>query len=150
KDLRHHGIGKDLRHLRWRRRRNEGTGVNVPVAKETADLVELRIPSRAEWVALARLAVSAVANRLRFSIEEIEDIKLAVAEACTAVIQHATHGEFIEPTCETSGSTLRIRVADAGRHSPQFETGRSIDLDEARIAGLGIFLIRTLMDEVTY
>ena len=64
------------------------------------DLVELRIPCRAEWVALARLAAAAVANRLKFSIEEIEDVKLAVAEACTAVIQHENHGEFIELACE--------------------------------------------------
>ena len=113
------------------------------------DLVELRIPCRAEWVALARLAVAAVANRLRFSIEDIEDVKLAVAEACTAVIQHDKHGEAIEITCESSVDSLRIRVRDAGRHFPA-STSQGIELDEARIAGLGVFLIRTLMDEVTY
>ncbi|HZY99019.1 MAG TPA: ATP-binding protein [Candidatus Baltobacteraceae bacterium] len=116
----------------------------------STDLVELRIPSRAEWVALARLAIAAVANRLRFSIEDIEDIKLAVAEACTAVIQHERHGEFIDLTCETSSNGLRVRVRDAGRQSSQPENGRLMDLDEARIAGLGVFLIRTLMDEVAY
>jgi len=122
--------------------------VNQPVEITAEDLVELRIPCRAEWVALARLAVAAVANRLRFSIEDIEDVKLAVAEACTAVIQHANHGEAIALTCETSLDALRIRVRDAGRHVG--DRARSIDLDEARIAGLGVFLIRTLMDEVTY
>ena len=120
------------------------------VEQTNADLVELRIPSRAEWVALARLAVAAVANRLRFSIEDIEDVKLAVAEACTAVIQHDRHGEFSELTCETTADALRVRVRDAGRQSFRKEIGRSMDLDEARIAGLGVFLIRTLMDEVTY
>jgi serine/threonine-protein kinase RsbW len=124
--------------------------VNQAVEQLSADLVELRIPSRAEWVALARLAVAAVANRLRFSIEDIEDIKLAVAEACTAVIQHERHGEFIDLTCETSSNGLRVRVRDAGRQSPPRENGRTMDLDEARIAGLGVFLIRTLMDEVAY
>lgn len=124
--------------------------MNQPVEQLSADLVELRIPSRAEWVALARLAVAAVANRLRFTIEDIEDIKLAVAEACTAVIQHERHGEFIDLTCETSASELRVRVRDAGRQSSTPENGRSMDLDEARIAGLGVFLIRTLMDEVSY
>ena len=119
------------------------------VVQSTApDLVELRIPCRAEWVALARLAIAAVANRLQLSIEEIEDVKLAVAEACTAVIQHENHGEFIELTCETYPDALRIRVHDAGRHLPR--TSRTMDLDEARIAGLGVFLIRTLMDEVSY
>lgn len=124
--------------------------MNQAVEQLSSDLVELRIPSRAEWVALARLAVAAVANRLRFSIEDIEDIKLAVAEACTAVIQHDRHGEFIDLTCETSSDGLRVRVRDAGRQSLPLDNGRTMDLDEARIAGLGVFLIRTLMDEVAY
>jgi serine/threonine-protein kinase RsbW len=124
--------------------------VNQAVENMTPDRVELRIPCRAEWVALARLAVAAVANRLQLSIEEIEDVKLAVAEACTAVIQHENHGDIIELTCETFPDSLRIRVHDAGRHLPRSENGRTMDLDEARIAGLGVFLIRTLMDEVSY
>ena len=123
--------------------------MNQAVQHAIPELVELRIPSRAEWVALARLAAATVANRLSFSIEEIEDVKLAVAEACTAVIQHDGHGDVIELTCESSVDSLRIRVRDAGPPVPS-EPGRAMDLDEARIAGLGIFLIRTLMDEVTY
>ncbi|MBV8655006.1 MAG: ATP-binding protein, partial [Candidatus Eremiobacteraeota bacterium] len=95
----------------------------------STDVVELRIPSRAEWVALARLAVAAVANRLRFTIEDIEDVKLAVAEACTAVIQHERHGEYIDLTCETSGDSLRVRVRDAGREARVRDEGRSMDLD---------------------
>jgi serine/threonine-protein kinase RsbW len=124
--------------------------VNQAAQQVSPDIVELRIPCRAEWVALARLAAAAVANRLRLSIEDIEDVKLAVAEACTAVIQHERHGEFIDLTCETLADSLRVRVRDAGRHEAPKKNGRSMDLDEARIAGLGVFLIRTLMDEVTY
>jgi serine/threonine-protein kinase RsbW len=125
--------------------------MNQPATQAAqSDLIELRIPSRPEWVALARLAVAAVANRLLFSIEEIEDIKLAVTEACTAVIQHDNHGESIEIACETDSGSLRLRVHDAGRHVHAAAKSPSIDFDEARVAGLGIFLIRTLMDEVTY
>lgn len=123
--------------------------MNQPLERALSDIVEVRIPCRAEWVALARLAVAAVANRLKFSIEEIEDVKLAVAEACTAVIQHANHGESIEITCEASSDALAVRVRDAGRHIPRADGG-GMDLDQARVAGLGIFLIRTLMDEVVY
>jgi serine/threonine-protein kinase RsbW len=115
-----------------------------------SDVVELRIPCRADWVALARLAVAAVANRLRFSIEEIEDIKLAVTEACTAVIQHDNHGESIDIALEADAAALKLRVHDAGRHVHGAPKSAAIDFDEARVAGLGVFLIRTLMDEVTY
>ena len=124
--------------------------MNKPVERAAADVVELRIPCRAEWVALARLAIAGVANRLRFSIEEIEDVKLAVAEACTAVIQHQHHGEHIALTCETSDDVLRVRVRDDGRPALAAALRQSLDLEDARIAGLGIFLIRTLMDEVSY
>lgn len=124
--------------------------MNQPVQSAIPELVELRIPSRPEWVALARLAAATVANRLSFSIEEIEDVKLAVAEACTAVIQHDSHGEFIQLTCEALSDCLRIRVHDSGRHGAQADGSRRMDFDEARVAGLGVFLIRTLMDEVSY
>jgi serine/threonine-protein kinase RsbW len=123
--------------------------MNQPFENDAPELVELRIPSRAEWVALARLAAATVANRLRFSIEEIEDVKLAVAEACTAVIQHEPHGEFISLTCEALDDSLRVRVRDSG-HQSAHAGGRRMNFEEARIAGLGIFLIRTLMDEVSY
>jgi serine/threonine-protein kinase RsbW len=125
--------------------------VNQPATQAVqSDIVELRIPCRPEWVALARLAVAAVANRLHFPIEEIEDLKLAVTEACNAVIQHENHCETIEIACETDVDELRLRVHDAGRHLPGASTSEPIDFDEARVAGLGVFLIRTLMDEVTY
>jgi serine/threonine-protein kinase RsbW len=124
--------------------------VNPAVEREARDLVELRVPSRPEWVALARLAAATVANRLSFSIEEIEDVKLAVAEACTAVIQHENHGEFIQLSCEALSDSLRVRVHDSGRHEKHAFDGQRMDFDEARIAGLGVFLIRTLMDEVSY
>jgi serine/threonine-protein kinase RsbW len=124
--------------------------VNQPLEEATSDTVELRIPCRAEWVALARLAVAAVANRLKLTIEEIEDLKLAVAEACTVVIQQERHGEFLALTCEALPGALRLHVRDTGLHEPRGVAPAAMDYDEARVVGLGVFLIRTLMDEVSY
>ena len=110
--------------------------------------VELRIPSKPEWVAVARLAVAAIANRLPYSVEEIEDLKLAIAEACTNCIQHAVGGETIDITCEASPSYLRIRVRDHG-----YGTRPETVATKARATpteGLGIFLIQALMDDVEY
>ena len=123
--------------------------MNQPIEQSSPERVELRVPCRAEWVALARLAAATAANRLRFSLEEIEDVKLAVAEACAAAIQHDAHGEFIELTCEALGDSLRIRLRDSGRQGLHAADHR-MNFEEARVAGLGIFLIRTLMDEVRY
>lgn len=124
--------------------------MNAPsAAVEHVGTVELRIPSKAEWVAVARLAVAAVANRLTFSVEEIEDLKLAIAEACTNCIQHASGTAFIDITCEALSDQLRVTVRDHGIGTLA-EAIKPRHLADARVGGLGVFLIRSLMDEVEY
>lgn len=125
--------------------------MNQPIAEPNHSLgiVEIRIPSKAEWVAVARLAVAAVANRLNFSIEDIEDVKLAVAEACTNCIQHADGNGQIEITCETEADALTVRVRDYG-HGNRPESVAARRGEEPRVGGLGVFLIRSLMDTVEY
>jgi serine/threonine-protein kinase RsbW len=123
--------------------------VNQPISNvDETDIVDLRIPCKAEWVALARLSVAVVASRMKFSIDEIEDIKLAVAEACTNAIQHADGSQFIEIKCETVDG-LRISVRDYGRGTRP-EHIQSRELEDERVGGLGVFLIRSLMDDVDY
>jgi serine/threonine-protein kinase RsbW len=112
------------------------------------DVVELRIPCKPEFVAIVRLAIAAVAHRLAYSMDEIEDLKLAVAEACTNAIQHASESPAIDIRCELTEDELSVRVRDFGRgEMPEI---KSRPLDEPRVGGLGVFLIRALMDEVTY
>lgn len=113
--------------------------------------VELKIPAKAEWVAVARLAVSAVASRLLFSVDEIEDVKLAIAEACTNCIQHGSGTDQIEITCEALASELIITVRDRGvaLHFERVESKAGFG-DEHRTEELGVFLIRALMDTVNY
>jgi serine/threonine-protein kinase RsbW len=114
-------------------------------------LVELTIPSDPEFVGVARLAVRAVGDRLPLSIDEIEDIRLAVGEACTSAIERAAE------RCDKS-STVRIRcfieparlvVEVAGRASLDSKpepTGPPLEIAEER--QLGGLLIELLMDEV--
>jgi len=124
--------------------------VTVPPPEQaTAETVELRIPRKAEWVAVARLAVAAGASRMRFTIEEIEDVKLAVAEACTNAIQSADGADQIEILCETDHAHLRVTVANR-RGVGAAIVAPPLAEDEVRIDGLGVFLIRSLMDDVEY
>ena len=111
--------------------------------------VELRIPRKPEWVAVARLAVAAIANRLPFSVEEIEDLKLAIAEACTICIQHGAGGEMIDITCEASTSYLRVELRDH-RYRLRESDAPSERASPMAVEGLGIFLIQALMDELEY
>lgn len=118
-------------------------------SSEHLGTVELRIPSKPEWVAVARLAVAAIANRLPFSVEEIEDLKLAIAEGCTICIQHGAGGETIDITCEAASSHLRVILRDHRYHLRSAgETASKASSVTAE--GLGIFLIQALMDDLHY
>jgi serine/threonine-protein kinase RsbW len=116
---------------------------------EDGGLVELRIPSRAEWVGVARLAIAGIASRLQFSIEDIEDLKLAVAEACTNCIQHASESDSISISCRILADKLIMRVEDSGKVASHASLAPK-QLGEPKVGGLGVFLIRSLMDDVEY
>ena len=55
----------------------------------SAEAVHLRFPARAEYLLLARLAVSGVARRMGLGGKEVADLKLAVTEACSNAVRHA-------------------------------------------------------------
>ena len=117
-------------------------------APQASGSVELRIPARAEWVAVARLAAAAVGSRMRFSVDEIDDLKLAIAEACTNCIQRSEAIENIDIRWDVGVNELRVTVSGDGR-SPKLESVKSAN-DETKVGGLGVFLIRALMDNVEY
>ena len=112
-----------------------------------SDMVELRLPCKAEWVAVARLAIAGVASRLAYTVEDVEDLKLAVAEACTNRIRHADGAETIVIAAAVGADDICISVRDEG-------SSKSIasvpTVAEAREDRLGIVLIQSLMDSADY
>ena len=50
------------------------------------DVIRFQFPARSDYLLAVRLAVSAVAERVGFDIEDIEDLKVASAEACTLLL----------------------------------------------------------------
>jgi serine/threonine-protein kinase RsbW len=121
---------------------------NAAQSEEMATVIELRMPSQAEWVRVARLAVAGIASRLDFTIEEVEDLKLAVAEAYTNCIQHAVQSDEVRIACEVFPSRLTITVEDRGKGFDGQHAAKAGE--EPTVGGLGVFLIRTLMDDVSY
>ncbi len=116
----------------------------------------LKIPSRTDNLELIRNFVSGLAKKVGFDKDDINKIELAVDEACTNVIEHAyrnDEGKDIDIVIKIDYDKFTIIVADQGR---------SIDVDkikmpdmkkylaELRVGGLGIYLMKTLMDEVDY
>lgn len=126
--------------------------------KPDGDIVELTLPARPEYVGVARLLVSGIANRLGFPYDDIEDIKLCVAEACTNAVRYA-YMEGTEGTvfirCIVFLDRLQVIVADQGGSfdidSLKGTLGpidKHMNLEEMSEGGLGLYLIHTLMDEV--
>lgn len=62
-----------------------------------SDKIELALPFKAEFVSIARLTTSGIANRVGFDIETIEDIKVAVAEVCNKLVNagNKTEGNYV-------------------------------------------------------
>jgi len=114
--------------------------------------VQLSIPNDAKWLTVVRLAVSGVASRLGASYEEVDDIKVAVSEACTNAIDHAFPTQergrgVICIRCHPGDGEVRIDVEDSGcGFDPQTADVVDESAPEKR-GGLGLFLIQKLMDE---
>jgi serine/threonine-protein kinase RsbW len=91
-----------------------------------------------------------------FNPEEVEDIRLAVDEAMTNVIKHAyQHDSSKQITIHqgVDGGEFWVSITDSGR-SFDFETYREPDIEERirlrKKGGVGVYLIRHLMDNVEY
>ncbi|HEX3622818.1 MAG TPA: ATP-binding protein [Acidimicrobiales bacterium] len=127
-------------------------------AKVAGEVIELEIPARAEFVALARLVVSALAaSDSNLADERIDDLKLAVSEACTNAIEaHDAAGsdERVLVRCRADDDLLEVCVEDRGQGFDPAELPDHppvTDPDRLKFErGLGIPLIRALVDEVEF
>jgi len=110
--------------------------------------VRLRIPARAEYIALARLALSGLAEIASLSEELLADLKLALTEAVSNSVRHAyaDEGGLVSISYELSRGALAIEVVDDGEG---FDPDRPPLLEGAELTegGLGIAIIRTIADE---
>jgi serine/threonine-protein kinase RsbW len=121
-------------------------------------VIELEIPARAEYVGLVRLVVSSLASGRRALAEErIDDLKLAVSEACTNAIEAHHEGEVDERVlvrCAEADDRLEVSIQDRGAgFDPESLPEHPPVTDPERLnfeRGLGIPLIRTLVDEVSF
>lgn len=125
---------------------------------EPLDFIEMKIPAKADYVGVVRLSAAGIANRMGYSYEDIEDLKVAVSEAITNAVTHAyDENEDGEVTIGFGiyANRLEIMVADRGDSFDINEiksgTGpyeESEAVEDLREGGFGLFLINALMDKV--
>ena len=119
-----------------------------------AQQVTLTLPRDPRYVATVRLTLAGVATRMGFDYQAIEDMKVAVSEACTNAIEHAApvlaEGEdAITVSFVEHPHSLEVRVADRGPGFDATDERLWERKDMPAENGLGLFLIRSLVDEVS-
>jgi len=97
------------------------------------------------------------ARAVGFSEESIDNIELAVDEACANIMEHAYPPGVLEPglhlVIQYEGDKFTVIISDRGE---TFDPGKIKPpvmkeyISEYRVGGLGIYLMRTLMDQVDY
>lgn len=126
------------------------------------DLIELELPARPDYLALARLIVAAAARHdPTFAAERIDDLRLAVSEACTNAMEAQQRAFALSGV--SAHILIRFRLDDeqvqveVHDHGTGFDPDRLVPhppiSDPARLdyeRGLGIPLIKSLTDEVEF
>ncbi|MCF6461559.1 ATP-binding protein [Clostridium sp. Cult3] len=104
------------------------------------DIITITIPSKPDYISVIRLTSSAIASNIGLNIEEIEDIKVSIAEACINAIDKSDE-ITIQFNIETDKLIMKVNNVSSSKDD-------NIDLDRER--ELGILIIKSLMDEVNF
>jgi serine/threonine-protein kinase RsbW len=117
---------------------------------------KLKVKSKTENLSVIRDFISSSAADAGVAPDALENIILAVDEACTNIIKHAyksfPDGKLIIKT----KSTLNRFVVSITDYGKSFEPEMIPEPDlqkyyrQRRVGGLGMYLMKTLMDEVKY
>jgi serine/threonine-protein kinase RsbW len=116
----------------------------------------LHIESRTERLIAVREFVSKAAREFGFNEEDIGKIALAVDEACTNIIKHAYRfdpNKEITVSIRRKNGVFEVSILDSGAgFDPARITTPNMKeyLSHFRRGGLGIYLIKSLMDKVEY
>jgi serine/threonine-protein kinase RsbW len=112
-------------------------------------VVEIYIPSELGYEKIPMSAAAAVAQRMGFSLDRVDDLKTAVAEAVTNAIEHGNQHDVeikVLIVLTIQEKSLALNVVDQGYQPiPHISLEREPKLNNR---GWGMFLIQNLMDEV--
>ena len=116
----------------------------------------ITFPAKFEFLDEIREFVAKVAREGGFTDKAIYSLQLAADEAASNIIEHAYDGISngqLDITCYMKGDTLIITMRDTGKPfdpSKVKQPNLKADLSDRQIGGLGVYLMRKLMDDVSY
>ncbi len=114
-------------------------------------MVRLTIPAKPEYITLSRLALTGLARVLSLPDDTLADLKLALTEACSNSVRHA-YGDAegrVQISFQLSEDRLVVEVSDDGAgFDPGATTPNGEKADELTEGGLGIAIIRSIVDDL--
>jgi serine/threonine-protein kinase RsbW len=75
------------------------------------DTVVLRLPAEGAYLSVLRSATASLASRLDFTLDDIEDLRIAVDEACAMLLSHAIAGADLTCSFELLEDALNVAVS---------------------------------------
>ena len=79
--------------------------------RETADRVQVSLPAEGAYLSVLRTATAGLAARLDFTLDEIEDLRIAVDEACAMLLPQAIPGTNLDCAFDLDADEMTITVA---------------------------------------
>ena len=80
---------------------------------------ELRLPADSAYVAVLRMTTAGLAARLDFTLDDIEDLRMAVGEASAILLERARPGGQLISRFHLDGDRIAVRISvDAVNPSP--------------------------------
>ncbi|GAA3758356.1 ATP-binding protein [Salinactinospora qingdaonensis] len=89
----------------------EETAVPTTDALGVRDAVTVRMPAESAYLSVLRTATAGLAARLDFTLDEIEDLRIGVDEACAMLLSQALPGTDLTTEFELTGDGMRIAVS---------------------------------------
>lgn len=81
------------------------------VRHEAKDQVTVRLPAEGAYLSVLRTATAGLAARLDFTLDEIEDLRIAVDEACAMLVRQAAPGSSLECGFTLGSDMMTIAVS---------------------------------------
>jgi serine/threonine-protein kinase RsbW len=75
------------------------------------DIVEVRLPADGAYLSVLRTATAGLAARLDFTLDEIEDLRIAVDEACAMLLPQAVRESDLTCVFELLPNRMDIAVS---------------------------------------
>lgn len=81
--------------------------------------VELRLPADGAYASVLRTTTAAIAARLDFTIDQIEDLRIAVGEASALVLTEADPGADVTARFHLGSGTMTVEVETSAMDNPE-------------------------------